>query len=92
MKGWVPFPAWPRQELLSFSASSRMCTIKQKWKIIRSERGLALSEMGWKVRLNPICQKIERSGEGSAGEGKLELPVGRGEELATPQSPSPPSP
>lgn len=55
-----------------------MCTIKQKWKIIRSERGLALSEMGQKVRFNPICQKIEGSGEGSAGEGKLELPVGRG--------------
>lgn len=92
MKGWVPFLPQPRQELVSFSASSRMCTIKQKWKIIRSERGLALPEMERKVRFNPICQKIEGSGEGSAGEGKLELPVGRAEGLATPQSPSPTSP
>lgn len=58
--------------------SSRMCTIKQKWKIIRSERGLAPSEMWWKVRLNPICQKTEGSGVGGAGGGKLELLLGVG--------------
>lgn len=62
----------------ALSASSRMCTIKQKWKIIRSERGLALSEMWRKVRLNPICQKTEGSGEGGAGGGKLELLLGGG--------------
>lgn len=55
-----------------------MRTIKQKWKIISSERGLALPETGRKVRLNPICQKTEGSGEGGAEGGKLELPLGRG--------------
>lgn len=68
-------PTWAGAALL---LSSRMCTIKQKWKIIRSERGLAFPETGQKVRLNPICQKTEGSGEGGAEGGKLELPLGRG--------------
>lgn len=78
MEHQCPSLPQPGQQPLSFSASSRMCTIKQKRKIIRSERGLALSEMGQKVRLNPICQKTEGSGEGGVGGAKLELGRGRG--------------
>lgn len=81
------------QEPLSFSASSRMCTIKQKWKIIRSERGLALSEAGRKVRLNPICQKTKGIWRGRCGRRKAGAASGQGERgRRPPQSPSPPSP